>query len=687
MLFCDLVGSTERQSRLGDDAADEFRRGFFAALSGAVASTHGEIVKNTGDGLMVVFATSAVDAVTCASLMHDEVEQLAGHDPAFVRVGISAGEVAREGDDWFGTPVNEAARLCATAEAGQTLVSDLVRGLVGSRGGHQFRSVGALALKGLPSPLPAAAVVRTPIAAPPSAPATPRSRRRGPVIAAGAVVVLVALAGAFALVQLTDDDDADATVPAAEGYTPRVRTARCPAAFRDQVPNGTCGELSVPEDRTDPGGRWLRLRFTRAPARSGAGAADPVVDMNPSDTFSLQEDVAKSPSRDHADLISIATRLVETPDPSMSCPDFAPIGREVLGTAPGDPSVVARGQMALRKCHDRYVAEHVAVDRYTLLDAADDVLDLLRVLHIDHVNLVAGSDNAISAYAIERKAPGAVRTLTMESPVAPGTSPWSDPTGELTHAFDAYAILCRADPSCSRAFPDLSARQYSNWVRSNAEPQRVPVGLRDGSSVPVHLDGDRVTKAIANTLGANPENGLIAAAIYAPQQVEVIAATEGGLWDYPLAIPAYPWVRSLGAWCSYDAHTRAPGASISSDARPSLAGVDDGILQWECAAWRVPKLADDAFVSVANDIPTLIVDGALATVASHQWTLTLQGGLTKATTLSFPTLGADLLKKGIPPCLNDLRRRFLADPSRNYDAAAKACEKQSPPVTFATSAP
>jgi class 3 adenylate cyclase len=63
VLLCDLVGSTARQARLGDEAFDEFRRRFFSALSEAVATSGGEIVKNTGDGLLVVFPHSAVEAV------------------------------------------------------------------------------------------------------------------------------------------------------------------------------------------------------------------------------------------------------------------------------------------------------------------------------------------------------------------------------------------------------------------------------------------------------------------------------------------------------------------------------------------------------------------------------------------------------------------------------------------------
>ncbi|MEO7428893.1 MAG: AAA family ATPase, partial [Acidimicrobiales bacterium] len=84
-----------------------------------------------------------------------------------IRIGISAGDVAWEDGDCFGTPVVEASRLCNAAESGAILVSEVVRLLAGSRGGHVFRPVGALELKGLDLPLAAAEVEwATPAGAP-----------------------------------------------------------------------------------------------------------------------------------------------------------------------------------------------------------------------------------------------------------------------------------------------------------------------------------------------------------------------------------------------------------------------------------------------------------------------------------------------------------------------------------------
>ena len=155
MLFTDLVGSTELLEALGDDEAELLRRRHFKILREALQTSGGQEVKNLGDGLMVTF-DSAVDAVGCAVAMQQAVDrhnrQQDGH-PIEVRVGLNVGEPIRDEDDYFGTSVVVAKRLCDRATGGQILASDLVRGLVGSRGGFEFKDVGPLALKGLSEPM------------------------------------------------------------------------------------------------------------------------------------------------------------------------------------------------------------------------------------------------------------------------------------------------------------------------------------------------------------------------------------------------------------------------------------------------------------------------------------------------------------------------------------------------------
>ena len=91
---------------------------------------HGRTVKNTGDGLLVEFA-SVVDAVRCAVEvqrgMIDREPDVADERRIRFRIGVNLGDVIVEKHDIFGDGVNVAARLEALAEPGGICVSRVVR--------------------------------------------------------------------------------------------------------------------------------------------------------------------------------------------------------------------------------------------------------------------------------------------------------------------------------------------------------------------------------------------------------------------------------------------------------------------------------------------------------------------------------------------------------------------------------
>jgi hypothetical protein len=632
-------------------------------------------VKNTGDGLMVVFRASAVDAVTCASKMHDRVEALDLGYPAFVRVGVSAGEAACESGDWFGTPVVEAARLCAKAEPGQTLVSELVRGLVGSRGGHQFRSVGALTLKGLSAPLPSAAVIRTPIAAPTPRPA--RLPRRWPLVVGGAVAIVLVGAGLAALVR---SFGSERPVLAPVGYIPRLRPASCPTDFGTQVPNGTCGMLAVPEDRSRPGGRWLSLSVMRAPARTTSPSSDPTISIG---TGPTSDDPATSPARDHSELISLSPRGQFQNDPAMACPEFEPVADLALTKPDRDPGVIAAGQPALRACHDRLVRSGVALARYTVQDSADDVLDLARALHLTRVNLVAtgsGIEPTVPmALSVVREAPTLVRTLTLQNPWLPSLNS-IDRTATLAAAFDHYVSICDANPQCAHAYPDLAGALRNGWAFYNAHPQVVDASVPGtGPGLGFHhlvlVNGASAGKALASVLG-NPLAAPFLASAVAKPPLDLIAGF--ALMHESTHRHDFPWAAYLSSSCSYP-FSLAPGRALTSATRPELAGVDDGFFDWACAAWTVP-IAPDASARPASTVPALFVVAPLVADVPQQPAVI--AGFPNASVLTLPTLGSEALRDGSPLCLNALRREFLRDPTRHLDTAD--CSKQSPPINFLT---
>ncbi len=81
----------------------------------------GRIVKTTGDGMLVEFA-SAVDAVECAvdiqsSMVEREADRSEDQRIQY-RLGINVGDIVIDGDDILGDGVNVAARLEGLADPG-----------------------------------------------------------------------------------------------------------------------------------------------------------------------------------------------------------------------------------------------------------------------------------------------------------------------------------------------------------------------------------------------------------------------------------------------------------------------------------------------------------------------------------------------------------------------------------------
>jgi adenylate cyclase len=91
----------------------------------SIAEHRGRIVKTTGDGVLVEFA-SAVDAVTCAVAIQEKMAERSpsGTEPRITfRIGINVGDVIIDGDDIFGDGVNVAARVENECEPGGVYVS------------------------------------------------------------------------------------------------------------------------------------------------------------------------------------------------------------------------------------------------------------------------------------------------------------------------------------------------------------------------------------------------------------------------------------------------------------------------------------------------------------------------------------------------------------------------------------
>jgi len=121
-----------------------------------IAEYHGRIVKGTGDGALVEFA-SVIDATRCAIAIQKAMREIAIDLPADQRVqfriGINLGDVIVEPTEIYGDGVNIAVRLEGIAEAGGICVSEIVADQVGDRLGARFIDMGQKNLKNIARPV------------------------------------------------------------------------------------------------------------------------------------------------------------------------------------------------------------------------------------------------------------------------------------------------------------------------------------------------------------------------------------------------------------------------------------------------------------------------------------------------------------------------------------------------------
>jgi TolB-like protein len=156
ILAADVVGYSRlmEADEAGTLAALKSRRK--DVLDPLLARHHGRIVKTTGDGVLVEFA-SAVNAVQCAVEFQKQMTAANAGLPddrqIWLRVGVNLGDVVVEGRDLYGDGVIVAARLEALAEPGAICISGKVHDEVRGKLGVAFEDLGEREIKNIARPV------------------------------------------------------------------------------------------------------------------------------------------------------------------------------------------------------------------------------------------------------------------------------------------------------------------------------------------------------------------------------------------------------------------------------------------------------------------------------------------------------------------------------------------------------
>jgi adenylate cyclase len=173
ILAADVAGFSRLMGEDEERTLRDLRSHIVEVFEPRIAAHRGRIVKRTGDGLLVDFA-SAVEAVRCAvaiqSGMAERNRTIPEGSRIDFRIGINLGDVMLEGDDIYGDGVNIAARLESIADPGGIYVSRVVRDSVRDKLDVVLEDLGEHSVKNIAKPV---RVFRIGGAAPPRQAAPP----------------------------------------------------------------------------------------------------------------------------------------------------------------------------------------------------------------------------------------------------------------------------------------------------------------------------------------------------------------------------------------------------------------------------------------------------------------------------------------------------------------------------------
>jgi pimeloyl-ACP methyl ester carboxylesterase len=468
------------------------------------------------------------------------------------------------------------------------------------------------------------------------------------------------------------------------GYTPKYVSIQCPSGTGG--PGVTCGQLIVPQDRAHPKGLQVRLLVVRAQAQTSQPAADPVLDLGD------YSEGASSTTRLYSNYIELSFRGDHSSTPALTCPEEQSAAEAALALPPLSPQGLNAQATAFAACRTRLLAAGIDPNDYGNDAASADVRDLLRVLHIKRANILATSYNSSLVYDVMRRYPQLVRSVSIEDPIPPGFSPdWAAVTN-LRGALDRYFALCTADQRCHAAFPDLGGQALRGYSQLQQQPVTVNAPVPPNEAlVPVLIDGDRATLALASALSNSATLSVIASSIYGNGQSNPqLIASAAVIWSFGYPNPGHQlaWGANASFTCKDDLPSvpsfRRLEEQSAALAYPQLSGIEmsSRLDPLWCQGWNVKPDDPNDFTPITSDIPTFFIRNSLDPLTAPGWIGQVTQGFAHSVVLTFSTLSAySIQTSSAPACLTTLRLDFLRHPTAHFNVSG--CEAQSPPISFA----
>ena len=473
-------------------------------------------------------------------------------------------------------------------------------------------------------------------------------------------------------VPTTAEASAFASAPCPSPNIPGVPSLDFPPTMR-------CGYLTVPENRTKPDSRTIRIFVLRLPALSPNPKPDPIVVLSggPGGGGSFEfTGFYNNKLNANRDVILFDQRGTHLADPLLSCPEYDLAVNDGLGIEFSSKQQTTNQVAAVTTCHERATAAGIDVSAYNSAENAADLADLRVALGIDEWNLYGASYGSKLALVELRDHPEGIRSMVIDSVSPPNNNIaetwWSAPAS----SFKAIFAACAAEPACATAYPDLEADFIATVNRLDGTPVIVETHDATGAAVTVNVDAFPFLFTIISSSERSDASGV-------PKMIDDMAHGDAdSTVQAMLALQTPPELVGLAGlglaftvFCSESANLASEAAALAY-AKSVLPHFPERVLRvmpkqgrlfQECPAWNVPAADPSMSDPVVSEVPVLIIEGDFDAATAPEWVDLVTPGLPNSQVVKFPLTGHAVLGKS--PCSIQVFTSFLDAPKQPVDGS------------------
>jgi len=248
------------------------------------------------------------------------------------------------------------------------------------------------------------------------------------------------------------------------GYLPKIESCEC--AFKaDNSLKTRCAYLIVPENRSKPNGKTIKLQFIYVESKNPNKHKDPVLYTAGGPGASSLHGVMFVHQRQFIrdrDYIAFEQRGTYNTKPWLNCTEVPEAIKEAYRKGLNRDSMVLQ---AVKACRKRLASEGIDLDAYNTIENAADIEDLRRVLNIDSINLVGISYSGGLMMTVMRNFPQHIRSVALDSALPGFVNYEEDALFSINEAFDKIFSNCDRDSTDKVRYGNLRAR-FHDYLNS-----------------------------------------------------------------------------------------------------------------------------------------------------------------------------------------------------------------------------